>query len=665
MTASPRAGAQGAARRSRLTLRREPFSPVHDEDFFYPEAQRAKCLKFLLHLAPYSDALLLTGPPGSGKSCLLQQVAAHCSPSWRICQIEADIASDVNTVLQKLADVFLFDASPELSLEKRIADMHKMLKAQRNSALAPVVIIDDAHLVGLPVLHFLASLLDYDDKEDRLMCLILVGRDELKERLSAPSLELLRAKIGHAFELTPFSEEDTRAYIEHRITVAGGGGEAVLTAAEYKAIHEESGGLPGKINVCAMRALNAGGEQAPASPSSVPSPSLGRMLGGVKLPWRKLGIAAAVLVFAVVLIMQDEINQAVDPGSAPPEREMAQAPAVKAPAPQVTRFPWEDPPPETAVEAPPPAMAREEEAMEALTPAENATEPETLPAEAGPEEVVETAPPSTAAAVEARPALPALTGEQSRRQAAEPGDEGVAVQNAEEAVPPAPQPEAQAVSGPAAITPPAERREDWILSRDPGHFTVQLMAMDEPKVKRLVEQWGIGDEVAYYTTARGLLAVLYGDFPSRQAGQTAADTLLKKPGVRGIKPWVRTFASVQGKVSVPAPLPSSGETARLVADEDSLLRRDARHYTLQLMAMDLDAVTRRVKQWGIESRVSYFRTLKRDQELIAVTYGDYATRQEALRDSQALTGRIRGIKPWIRQFGSIHDAIADYRAVSR
>jgi len=53
---------------ARLELRREPFSPVNDEDFFYAETLRAKCLKFLLHLAPYSDALLLTGGRGSGKT---------------------------------------------------------------------------------------------------------------------------------------------------------------------------------------------------------------------------------------------------------------------------------------------------------------------------------------------------------------------------------------------------------------------------------------------------------------------------------------------------------------------------------------------------------------------------------------------------------------------
>ncbi|HFD92048.1 MAG TPA: hypothetical protein ENJ22_02025 [Gammaproteobacteria bacterium] len=665
MTVTPGAGGEagGVVYRSRLTLRREPFSPVHDEDFFYPEAQRAKCLKFLLHLAPYSDVLLLTGPPGSGKSCLIQQIVVHSSPSWRICQIEADIASDVNTVLQKLADVFLFDASPELSLEKRIADMHKMLKAQRNSALAPVVIIDDAHLIGLPVLHFLASLLDYDDKEDRLMCLILVGRDELKERLAMPSLELLRGKVGHAFELTPFSEEDTRAYIEHRIAVAGGGSEAVFTAAEYKAIHEESGGLPGKINVCAMRALGAGSEPAPASPSSVSSAPLRKMLGGVKLPWRKLGIAAAVLVFAVVLIMQDEINQVVEPVSPPPAQE-----AAKSPPPQVTRFPWEDPPPGEAERVETPNIVAQQEVgleNEQATPVQGGAEPEILLVEQAPDGIEEgDAPhPVEAAAAEESSPLSAGSQEPPVEHVPEPATENVAVQGVQEATPPELQPEEQAMNEVEPDSAPAERREDWILSRDPKHFTVQLMAMDEPKVRRLVEQWGIGDDVAYYTTDRGLLAVLYGDFPDRRAGKAAADALLKKPGVRGIKPWVRSFASVQGKVRTPAP--ASGETPRLVADEDSLLQRDARHYTLQLMAMDLDAVTRRVKQWGVESQVTYFRTLKRDQELVAVTYGDYATRQEALQGSQALTKRIRGIKPWIRQFGSIHDAIADFRAVSR
>jgi len=652
----------GVASVPRLTLRREPFSPVHDEDFFYPEAQRAKCLKFLLHLAPYSDALLLTGPPGSGKSCLIQQIIAHCSPSWRICQIEADIATDANSVLQKLADVFLFDASPERSLEQRIADMHKMLKAQRNSALSPVVIIDDAHLVGLPILHFLASLLDYDDKEDRLMCLILAGRDELKERMSAPSLELLRSKVGHAFELTSFSEEDTRAYIEHRLAVAGGGDEAVFTSAEFKAIHEESGGIPGKINVCAMRALNTLHENAPP-PRERRSQSLGSMMGRLSLSWRNVGIVAAVLIFAVILIMQDEINQTIEPENVAQDQGVATDNTETKPALQVTRFPWEDAPPgedeeQPVVEEAPPAIASEElikhedeapiqttgkleEGGAAQPSADDATMPD---ADTPVLETVEEAP-----VIEGKPELVAGAS------LVEAGEEIEIVNEREPGI---------SESTPQIAARPAERRENWILSRNPQHFTLQLMAMDEPKVKRLVEEWGIGGDVAYYTTDRGLLAVLYGDFPSRQAGEAAADELLKG-GVRGIKPWVRSFGSIQGKVRSAGPAPATAGTSRLLADEDSLLKRDPRHYTLQLMAMDLDAVTKRVKQWGMESQVIYFRTLKRDQELIAVTYGDYATRQEAVEGSRALTARIRGIKPWIRQFGSVHDAITDFRAVSR
>lgn len=663
MTAPGQPGGQGngAGTRPHLTLRREPFSPVHDEDFFYPEAQRAKCLKFLLHLAPYSDVLLLTGPPGSGKSCLIQQIITHCSPSWRICRIEAEIATDVNTVLQKLAEVFLFDASPELSLEQRIADMHKMLKAQRNSALAPVVIIDDAHLVGLPILHFLASLLDYDDQEDRLMCLILAGRDELKERLSVPSLELLRAKVGHAFELTPFEEEDTRAYIEHRIAVAGGGGETIFTSAVYQAIHEESGGIPGKINICAMRALNTTSEQ-PSSPSQPRSQPLGAMLGKVKLPWRNMGIAAIVLVFAAVLIMQDEINQTIEPEREAQDQDVAAGPVVATPSPQVTRFPWEDPPPGEVTERPvveeaaPPVLASEDalDNDQAIIQAAGDAD----------EENMVQPPADDTTGIDTGSPVPATAGE---APVVEDKDEVAAMTPAEEA-----REEPVSVSEKAPLPAPAEtpmetgsieRREDWILSRNPQHFTVQLMAMDESKVKRLAGEWGIGDDVAYYATERGLLAVLYGDFPSRQAAGAAADKLLKG-GVRGIKPWVRTFASLQGKVRSARPAAAAG-TPRLLADEDSLLQRNPRHYTLQLMAMDLDAVTRRVKQWGIESRIVYFRTLKRDQELVAVTYGDYATRQEALQASKGLTGRIPGIKPWIRQFGSIHETIAEFRAVSR
>jgi len=669
---------------SHLELRREPFAPLNDEDFFYAETQRAKCLKFLLHLVPYSDALLLTGGPGSGKTCLMQQVIAQSSPSWRICQIEADIAIDVNTVLQKLAEVFLFDASPDLSLERRVSNMHKMLKAQRNSALAPVVIIDDAHLVGLPILHFLGSLLDYDIKEDRLLCIVLVGRTEMKERLEIPSLELLRSKISHSFELLPFSAEDTRGYIQHRLSVAGGTGDAVFTSAVFSEIHEESGGVPGKINVSAMHALRGRIDSKGPTPQPLTS-----VMERLALPWRKIGIVSAVVVFGAIILLQDKINQSIEPEVKEEGVNVTANPPETLASSKVTRLPWEDPPPDASDEQP--AMQQALGAAEDIpisdagTPGQGTGTPgHTLKGTGGTgtkdnddqggraaaENVADNASPP--AAVQPIVASQPDTGSDMSGQAVLPETDDD-IEKTDDQVVPVSTPVEESVDQSGEES--SLRREDWILSRNPRHFTVQLMAMDEPKVVRLVSQWGLSEDVAYYQTDRALLAVLYGDFSSRQEGEAAAGELLKD--IRGIKPWVRTFSAVQAKIRVTdAPVTAStpgpgvaaevsADRARLRADEDRLLARNPQHYTLQLMAMDLDAVTKRVNKWGVESQAVYFRTLKLDKELVAVTYGDYPARNDAIQDSKRLTRKIKGITPWIRQFGSIHDSITEFRTIAR
>ncbi len=649
---------------ARLELRREPFSPVNDEDFFYAETLRAKCLKFLLHLAPYSDALLLTGGRGSGKTCLVQQVIAKSSPSWRICQIDADIATDVNTVLLRLAEVFLFDASPELSLECRILNMHKMLKAQRNSALSPVVIIEDAHLIGLPILRFLGSLLDYDNQEDRLLCIILVGRTELMERLKSPSLELLRTKISHTFELLPFSEDDTRGYIQHRLTVAGGTGDVVFTTAVFNAIHEEAGGVPGKINASAMKALQ--GKIDGKAPSPQP---LSSVIEKLTLPWRKIGIVSAVVVFGAIILLQDKINQSIEPEVLEGDVEVAVSPPETLASTSVTRFPWEDPPPQTASEQPAiheaPDMVEDASVPDAAT--EENDDSEHSSVADGPTDNA-TPPAVTEPLVAPQPD----TGSGDSGETSQPATNDKIAEAVVQATPVSNSPEKIVDQ---SKTEASLRQEDWILLRNPQHFTVQLMAMDESKVTRLVGQWGIGEEVAYYRTDQALQAVLYGEFTSRQAGKVAADELQKN--IRGIKPWVRTFDAIQAKIRATdalatAPAFNHGDTVEVSADktrirddEDRLLARNPQHYTLQLMAMDFDAVTQRVNKWGVESQAVYFRTLKQDQELVAVSYGDYSTRDDAIQGSKQLIRKIKGITPWIRQFGSIHDSITEFRAIAR
>jgi len=643
-----------------------PFSQRIDEDFFYPETQRAKCLHFLLHLVPYSHVLLLGGVAGSGKSCLLHQLQTRSNPSWRICYIDADDASDIDAVLRILADVFLFEMSADMDLDAKLSSLQKMLRALRNSTLVPVLIFDGADRLSTPLLRFLDRLVAPEQSQESLLCIVLAGEPELEERLKEPALQLLRSHVGHSFDLPPFNCEQTEAYIRHRLAIAGISVEDTFTSADFAEIYRESGGLPGRINACAQALLVRNG----SPPAAITVVQEGGQAGKPR-SWRTMGLIALCLLAVVMLLFQDRINAwfAIQPATSQHKPAVAQPPLPGAPVAgsgAVKRL--ESAPP---VVADRPSSARTEMLDEqqqdhaGATPSTVAGQQQEKPA-VSPVPVGQASGPATATGSEdlilpGEPQTPAPDRHLPGR------DKGAAT----------PVPVAGVKNKVLPSAGGSEVRDErWILARNPRHYTVQLVAMDRPRVVVLTRQWQLQPPPAYFATGGALIAVLYGDYDSRQAAIEAGKRLRQRFG--GIRPWVRSFGAIQQTIStrrevadnvpeVPRPAGDAGglQYPSLAEREQWLLKQKRGHFTLQLMAMDLSAVTRRVRRWSIAPQVAYYRTLKGDRELVAVTYGDYPTRQAAATASRQLTRRIKGIHPWVRSFGAVQDAIHEFGLIRR
>ena len=67
-----------------------------------------------------------------------------------------------------------------------------------------------------------------------------------------------KQRVAVRCNLQPLDREHTRAYIEHRMTVAGASNPRVFTPDALPVIHEKSGGVPRLINIIAERSLLVG-----------------------------------------------------------------------------------------------------------------------------------------------------------------------------------------------------------------------------------------------------------------------------------------------------------------------------------------------------------------------------------------------------------------------
>jgi general secretion pathway protein A len=90
-----------------------------------------------------------------------------------------------------------------------------------SQGLRQVIIFDDAHEMRPETLRLVRLLTNFDMDSKLVLSIILAGQLSLKKLLLSPDLVDVRQRLVSAGELRLFSRDETRAYIVHRVKIAG------------------------------------------------------------------------------------------------------------------------------------------------------------------------------------------------------------------------------------------------------------------------------------------------------------------------------------------------------------------------------------------------------------------------------------------------------------
>ena len=119
-----------------------------------------------------------------------------------------------------------------------------------------LLVVDEAQNLTPRALEELRMLSNFQYGDRALLQSFLVGQPELRQLLRSPSMEQLRQRVIASYHLGPLAQEETAAYIEHRLRHVGWKGDnPTLDPAALEAVHEATGGIPRKINSLANRVL--------------------------------------------------------------------------------------------------------------------------------------------------------------------------------------------------------------------------------------------------------------------------------------------------------------------------------------------------------------------------------------------------------------------------
>ncbi len=233
----------------------QPFGVTPDPRFLHLGPKHREAVASLLYGTESNRGFLaLIAQPGMGKTSLLLQYLEYLRNRTRtayIFQTDCDSREFLRYLLTDLG----VDTTG-----KDIAAMHEALNQilleEMRAGRRFILVIDEAQNLRENVLESVRLLSNFETPWMKLMQIVIAGQPQLAECLARPSMAQLRQRISSVIRLEPFTPEETTAYINHRLWVAGYSGPDLFTVGARLSIAEYASGIPRTINTLCFNAMS-------------------------------------------------------------------------------------------------------------------------------------------------------------------------------------------------------------------------------------------------------------------------------------------------------------------------------------------------------------------------------------------------------------------------
>jgi len=231
-----------------------PFRLSPDPAFLYLSKHHARAKAYMESTIWFTDGfVVITGEIGSGKTTLIETFLKELEKDVVVAQINQTQVSPIDFLQAVLAQ---FGFSPfRMRKAELLATLNQFLIEQYAAGRKVLLIVDEAQNLTNRVLEEIRMLSGIETTRDKVLRIILAGQPELNDKLDSQELVQLVQRVRLRFHLTALSAEDSRAYVLHRLDVAGAQGRTIFTDETHPLIYRYTGGVPRLINTLCDTAL--------------------------------------------------------------------------------------------------------------------------------------------------------------------------------------------------------------------------------------------------------------------------------------------------------------------------------------------------------------------------------------------------------------------------
>ena len=234
----------------------KPFDITPEPKYLYMTAGHREVLATLLYgIRERRGFIALVGDVGTGKTSLLRAAMQRLDKNTKKAFIfNSDLPFD-DVLLQILDELTLLrprEVLTKTQAVKRLTQYAIWLFKQGGNL---VLIIDEAQNFSRETLENLRLISNLETDKYKLIQIVIAGQIELDHKLQSYGLRRFVQRISLKRYVKRLSDEDTYAYIDHRLRVAKYNGPPLFDRKAQRMIMEYSQGVPRKINIICDNAL--------------------------------------------------------------------------------------------------------------------------------------------------------------------------------------------------------------------------------------------------------------------------------------------------------------------------------------------------------------------------------------------------------------------------
>ena len=236
-------------------LRANPFNVNPDPRYLFLTRHTEEALACLTYgIQSRKGFVLLTGEVGTGKTTLINKLL-----EWlRAQQVPTAFVFNSRMNVPQFLDYMMADFGIPCETRSKsqiLMRLYNWLLERYRAGETAVLIVDEAQNLADEVLEEIRMLTNLETFTEKLLQIVLVGQTELEQKMKQPHLRQLRQRLTLRAKTHPLTGEETKAYVQQRLRIAGSNGQQIFDAEAFTAIHRYSNGIPRVVNLICEHCL--------------------------------------------------------------------------------------------------------------------------------------------------------------------------------------------------------------------------------------------------------------------------------------------------------------------------------------------------------------------------------------------------------------------------